>query len=206
MLRRTKWIVLGVAVLLAVYGVTTVVVAPPSGAFVTGFVGVWMHGTGVRIEYPERLSQTQYRAFHARIEGNANTSNWLHFPITTPVVGFFLTGGEDKPIQTHYRRYRLEKVFVSFRSGSIDARVTSVRVYDGSTQIASFDNLNLFGEQPMNEFVLPDSPEVMQGVCISLGVEFGASGQRWMELQSVGADLYFQETLTQTPFGPVWGG
>jgi hypothetical protein len=160
-----------------------------------------MHGTGVRIEYPERLSQTQYRAFHARIEGNANTSNWLHFPITTPVVGAFYMFREEEPRGTQYRRYRLEKVFVSFRSGSIDARVTSVRVYDGSTQIASFDNLNLFGEQPMKEFVLPGSPEVMQGICISLGVEFGASGQRWMELQSVGADFYFQETLPKLPLG-----
>jgi len=32
-------------------------------------------------------------------------------------------------------------------------------------------------------------------------VEFGASGQRWMELQSVGADFYFQETLPKLPFG-----
>jgi len=71
--------------------------------------------------------------------------------------------------------------------------VTSVHVYDGPRRIASFDNLYLYGVQLMSEFILPGSPEVEQGICISLGVDFGASGQRWMELQSVEADFYFQE-------------
>jgi hypothetical protein len=197
MTRRTKWMALTLASVLLIVGAAPLVVAPPADAVVSGFLAVWMHGTGVRIEYPERLNQTLYRAFHARIEGSANTGNWLHFPITTPVVGAYRSGGTGSggfsEVVANYRRYRLDKVFISFRSGSIDARVTSVHVYDGSKPIATFDNLNLYGEQLMRQFVLPGSPEVEQGICISLGVEFGASGQRWMELQSVGADFYYQE-------------
>jgi len=197
MTRRMKWIVLAIVPLLMIAGIVPLALAPPVDADVSGFLAVWMHGTGVRIESPERLNQVVYRAFHARISGIPNTGNWLHFPITTPVVEGYRSGGSGSSgfsaVVMNYRRYRLEKVFVSFRSGSVDARVTSVHVYDGATRIAAFDDLNLYGEQLMREFVLPGSPEVQQGVCISLGVEFGASGQRWMELQSVGADFYYQE-------------
>ncbi|MEW5825525.1 MAG: DUF6623 family protein [Candidatus Bipolaricaulota bacterium] len=195
MSRSARFIGVVLALALIVLGASSLVVAPPQDAIVTGFVAVWMHGTGMRIEYPDRLSQTLYQAFHARIEGDANTSNWLHFPITTPVVGTFLKAGSGvfSGLETNYRRYRLDKVFVSFRSGSVNARVTNVHVYDGSTQIAAFDNLNLYGEQNMKGFVVPGSPEVEQGICISLGVAFGSSGQRWMELVSVGADLYWSE-------------
>ncbi|MCX6093355.1 MAG: hypothetical protein NTY63_00825 [Candidatus Bipolaricaulota bacterium] len=170
-----------------------VAVAPPSDAVVTGMLAMWLHGTAAQIESPERLAQVQRFAFHTRIEGNPNTGNWLHFPITTPVVGTYVES-QNIPFtgfMTNYRRYHLDKVFVSFRSGSADARVTNIHVYDGPKLIAAFDNLNLYGEQHMREFVLPDFPEVEQGICISLGVQFGSSGQRWMELQSVGADFIF---------------
>jgi len=195
--RAKRWMLLALASVLVTVGGVQLAVAPPADADVSGFLTVWMHGTGVRIEHPELLDRALYRAFHTRVEGTANTANWLHFPITTPVVGGYRSGGSGSSgfsaVEMNYRRYRLEKVFVSFRSGSIDARVTSMHVYDGASRIAAFDHLNLYGEQFMREFVLPNSPEVHQGICISLGVEFGASGHRWMEIQSVGADFYYQE-------------
>ncbi len=197
MKRQVKWVGVGLALGLVIMALVTPVLAPPADVNVSGFLAVWIHGTGARIEYPERLSQILYRAFHTRIQGNANTGNWVHFPITTPVVGAYRSGGTGSSgfsaVELDYRRYRLEKVFVSFRSGSVDARVTSVHVYDGPKRIASFDNLDLYGEQYMRPFVLPGAPEVEQGVCISLGVDFGASGQLWIELQSAGADFYYQE-------------
>jgi hypothetical protein len=197
MKRQAKWAGAGLALGFVIIGLVSTVLAPPAGADVSGFLAVWMHGTGARIEYPDRLDQILYRAFHTRIDGNANSVNWVHFPITTPVVGAYRSGGTGSSgfsaVEMNYRRYHLEKVFVSFRSGSVDARVTSVHVYDGPKRIASFDNLNLYGEHYMNQFVLPGAPEVEQGVCISLGVDFGASGERWIELQSVGADFYYQE-------------
>ncbi len=197
MTRRTRGMVLGVVSVLLLVSVASSVVAPPPNTVVSGFLAVWLHGTGVQIEVPDRLDQILYRAFHTRIVGKANTENWLHFPLTTPVVGAYRSGGSGgsgfSEVVVNYRRYHLDRVFVSFRTGSIDARVTSVHVYDGAKRIAAFDHLNLYGEQRMRPFDLPDAPEVEQGICISLGVEFGLSGQRWIELQSVGADFFYQE-------------
>lgn len=190
-IRRIRLGVAAAVLLVLVLGMGLQVIAPPSNAKVAGMLAMWLHGTAVQVEYPDQLNQVLRRAFHTRIEGKAGTSNWLHFPISTPVVGTYrnvdvLTGWE-----TNWRRYKLDKVFVSFRSGSLDARVMSVHVYDGPTRIAAFDNLNLYGEQSMHEFVIPGSPEVTQGICVSLGVHFGST-LRWMELQSVGADFYFE--------------
>jgi hypothetical protein len=190
-IRRIRLGVAAAVLLVLVLGIGLQVVAPPSNANVAGMLAMWVHGTAVQVEYPDRLDQVLRRGFHTRIEGKAGTGNWLHFPISTPVVGTYRRLDVISGWETNYRRYRLDKVFISFRSGSTDARVTSVHVYDGPTRIAAFDNLNLFGEQSMREFVIPGSPAVSQGICVSLGVQFGST-LRWMELQSVGADFYFE--------------
>lgn len=189
----------------------------PSDVDLTGMLAMWMHGTGVHIEFPDRLGQIQRMAFHTRVVGDPNTANWFHFPIATPVVGTYalfesddgflgeiqdifapeadLALPESVSWNLYFRRFRIDKVFLSFRTGSPDARVTRVHIHSGGRRLAAFDNLNLYGEQEMREFTLPGTPPVHKGICISLGVEFGLSGpaQRWMELESVGADFYFWE-------------
>jgi len=187
LLRRIGASVLLVGLLMSL---TETVLAPPANAVVTGMLAMWVHGTAVQVEYPERTDLIFRRAFHTRIEGQVSTSNWFHFPVPTPVVGTYVVNAGG--LHTAFRRYRLDKVFVNFRTGSVDARVTNVHVYDGSKKIASFDNLNLYGEQSMCEFTLPGSPEVFQGICVTVGVTFG-SNLRWIELQSVGADFFLQE-------------
>ena len=67
MMRRTKRMTIALVPMVLVLGVASLVVAPPASAYVVGFQAVWLHGTGVRVEYPERLSQILYRAYHARI-------------------------------------------------------------------------------------------------------------------------------------------
>lgn len=187
----------------------------PDDVDLTGMIAMWMHGTGVQIEFPNRLTQVQRMAFHTRIVGEADTINWFHFPIATPVVGTFAIFSEDGGLLSdiqdivapgtgllvpdsvswnlYFRRYRLDKVFLCFRTGSADARVTSVHIHDGNRRLAAFDHLNLYGDQDMREFVIPGCPPVHSGICVSLGVQFGASGPRWMELESVGADFCFWE-------------
>jgi len=189
--------------------------ALPDDVNLTGMLAMWTHGTAVQIEYPERLERVQRMAFHTRIVGSPGTSNWLHFPISTPVVGTFaIFGGDDgflKSLQKifvpeaslalpdslswnlYFRRYRLDKIFLCFRTASADVRVTSVHIHDGSTRLTTFNNLALFGEQDLHAFVIPDCPEIHKAVCISLCVEFGDSGPQWIELESVGADFYFWE-------------
>ena len=187
----------------------------PSDVNLSGMLAMWIHGTGVQIEYPDRLSRVQRMAFHTHVVGNAGTSNWFHFPVATPVVGTFAIFGEDEGFlenlqeifvpeaglaipdsaswNLYFRRYRLNKVFLCFRTGSADVRVTSVHIHDGKSRLATFNDLNLHGEQEMLEFVIPGCPEVHRGICISLCVEFGSSGQRWIEFESAGADFYFWE-------------
>lgn len=187
----------------------------PSNVDLTGMLAMWMHGTGVQIEFPERLNRVQRMAFHTHIVGQPNTSNWFHFPISTPVVGTFAIfdegGGFWEDIQDivapgtklllpdsvswnlYFRRYRLDKVFLCFQTSSPDVKVTSVHIHDGSKRLAAFNNLNLYGQQDMREFSIPGCPMVHKGISISLGVEFGSSGERWIELESVGADFYFWE-------------
>jgi len=187
----------------------------PSDVNLTGMLAMWAHGTSVQIEYPERLEHVQRMAFHTRLVGDPGTSNWLHFPVSTPVVGTFAIfeegGGFLKDLQEvfvpeaslgipdslrwnlYFRRYRLDKVFVCFRTPSANVRVTSIHIHDGSNRLAAFDNLNLYGAQEMREFALPGCPEIHKGVCISLCVEFGPSGEHWIELESVGGDFFFWE-------------
>ena len=187
----------------------------PSNVNLTGMLAMWTHGTAVQIEYPERLQYVQRMAFHTRIVGTSNTSNWFHFPISTPVVGTFAifgdSGGFLKDLQEifvpeaslaipdsvqwnlYFRRYHLDKIFLCFRTPSPNVRVISVHVHDGSTRLATFNDLNLSGTQDMLEFVIPGCPAVHKAVCVSLAVEFGSSGERWIELEAVGADFYFWE-------------
>ncbi len=189
----------------------------PSDVDLTGMLAMWMHGTGVQIEFPDRLGQIQRMAFHTRIVGDPNTINWFHFPIATPVVGTYAIFQKDDGFlgeiqdifapeadlalpesvswNLYFRRFRLDKIFLCFRTASPDARVTRVHIHGGGRRLAAFENLNLYGEQDMREFVIPSTPLVHKGICISVGVEFGSSGpeRRWMELESVGADFYFWE-------------
>ncbi|MFO8033603.1 MAG: DUF6623 family protein [Candidatus Bipolaricaulota bacterium] len=200
------------AVSLALVGLLLVpaklALAIPSDVDLTGMLSMWMHGTGVQIEFPERVTRTQRMAFHTRIVGEPNTTNWLHFPINTPVVGTYAIFSDDGGLlgdiknivapgadlvlpdsvswNLYFRRYRLDKVFLCFRTASADVRVTRLHIHDGRRRLAALDNLALHGQQDMREFLITGTPPVHKGICISLCVEFGSSEQRWIELESVG--------------------
>jgi len=40
---------------------------------------------------------------------------------------------------------------------------------------------------------VPGCPAVHKAICVSLAVEFGDSGEQWIELESVGAGFCFRE-------------
>ncbi|MCK4888280.1 MAG: hypothetical protein KAS97_00015 [Candidatus Aminicenantes bacterium] len=156
------------------------------------FTAMWTHACSLQVEYPDRLENISRKAFHTRIKGKPNTSNWIHFPIPTPVVGTWMTSPSGLKVEgksLEYRRHKVTKIFVHFRSASVDAKVVSVHLHDGQKQIADFSGLNLFGENPFKGFSLPEDPEVYQGLCLSVAVEFGKD-LRWIEFHSAGADFY----------------
>ena len=54
------------------------------------FTSMWTHACSLQVEYPNSLENISRKAFHTRIKGKPGTSNWIHFPIPTPVVGTWM--------------------------------------------------------------------------------------------------------------------
>jgi len=120
----------------------------------------WIHGNSMEIEYPERIASQQHVGYHFEVEGNPGTSNWFHFAIPTPVI-------------INDARLRVDAVMLRFTTASADAFVRDVHVYDGEKRIAVHDGVNLSGDNWFVKLVVPDRPEVLWGLGISLGVGFG---------------------------------
>lgn len=117
--------------------------------------------------------------------GRDNQSNWFHFCIPTPVI-------------LNDARAKLQKVFVLFNADSV-VSVTDVHVWDGPRQIyasnmpsgvsgrhdgsAGFSDL-----QPnITSWDIPDQPEVLFGVVISVRVQFTDEGN--ITFTAAGADF-----------------
>ena len=138
----------------------------------------WIHGTSVQIEYPERLQRIKRAGFYTYLYGKANTTNWFHFAIPTPVI-------VDK------KRLKILCAILRFRTFSDNAIVKHVQIYDGYSKIASHNNINLSGNQWFTKFGVAHKPYVRWGLGISLGVEFkgGTVGSRRMDFVAAGCDL-----------------
>jgi len=137
----------------------------------------WIHGRTLQIEYPDRIAAEDRIGWCAWVEGKPGTTNWFHFAIPTPVI-------------INDVRLQIDSVLLIFKTGSIDAVVRDVHVYDGARRIAVFDLVNLTGDQPLVRLVLPGAPAVGQGLGISVGVGFGVEAMdHTMEFYSVGCDF-----------------
>ena len=91
---------------------------------------MWTHGHGMAIEVPDRIASTWRAGFFIRVVGKPNTTNWFHFHIPTPVIV------KDK-------RLAINSAMLRFRTGSAQAAVTNVHIFDGDGRIAAQDGLNL---------------------------------------------------------------
>ena len=137
----------------------------------------WIHGHSMQIEYRDRIAAEDRIGWCAWVEGKPGTNNWFHFAIPTPVI-------------INDVRLQIDSVLLVFKTGSIDAIVRDVHVYDGARRIAVFDLVNLTGDQPLVRLVLPGTPTAGQGLGISLGVGFGVEAMdHTMEFYSVGCDF-----------------
>lgn len=139
---------------------------------------MWSHGHSMQIEYPERLSSIQRAGFYTKIIGKSSTRNWFHFAIPTPVI-------------VNNQRLRVGSVLIRFKTGSGDAFINAVHVYDGERKIASFDNLNLSPKQfETKRFKIPKNPKIKFGLGISIGVSFGVESMPHnMKFSSAGCDF-----------------
>ncbi len=137
----------------------------------------WIHGHSVNVEYPDRILNERRTGFSFAFDGKPGTINWFHFAIPTPVI-------------INDVRMRASSVMLIFNTGSVDAFVRDVHVYDGATRIAVHDNVNLSKNHPFERFVIPDTPQMLLGLGISIGVGFGVEMMsHHMEFFSAGCDF-----------------
>jgi hypothetical protein len=120
----------------------------------------WIHGNGMQVEYPDRVVRLEHDGWGTVVEGKPGTANWFHFVIPTPVI-------------VNDVRLRAHSILLSFSTGSADAFVRDVHVWDGSRRIAALDDVNLQPGEPSERLLIPDTPAMGFGLGISLGVGFG---------------------------------
>jgi hypothetical protein len=137
----------------------------------------WIHGHSMQIEYPDRIAYQRRTGMSFDIEGKPGTDNWFHFAIPTPVI-------------INDVRLQADSIMLCFMTGSADAFVQHVHVYDGRYGIAEFNDINLSKDQPFVRLVVPGAPQILQALGISLGVGFGVEAMdHRMEFYAVGCDL-----------------
>jgi peptidoglycan hydrolase-like protein with peptidoglycan-binding domain len=139
---------------------------------------MWVHGTSMEVEFPDQIAEMRRFGFFTRIVGKANTTNWFHFAIPTPVI-------------VNDDRKEVGPIILRFRTGSANAVVRDVHVYDGEARIAAHDGVNLSGDQFFARFGVAHSPPVLWGLGISIGVAFGGgtAAQRRMDFIAAGCDF-----------------
>ena len=139
----------------------------------------WVHGSSMQIEYQARITSVRHCGPFVRIEGARGQNTWVHFPIPTPAV-------------VNGKKMQVESAMVSFRTRA-NAVVHEVIVYDGEKRIAEHMDLELREDHLDARFEIPGSPEVNQGINITVGVAFDgqAPDVRSMQVEIVGAGVDF---------------
>jgi len=138
---------------------------------------MWIHGHSMQIEYPERVASQWRAGFSFTVEGKPNSTNWFHFAIPTPVI-------------VNDVRLRADSVMLRFKTSSVDAWVRDVHVCDGERMIAAHDGVNLSKDHLFERFMIPDRPEVLWGIGISIGVSCGVEMMdHHMEFIAAGCDF-----------------
>lgn len=140
----------------------------------------WIHGHSMQIEYPDRIASQRRAGFSINVEGKAGTGNWFHFAIPTPVIIDDI-------------RLRADCVMLRFTTGSVDAFVQHVHVYDGEKKIAEHNDIYLSKENGFVRLAVPDRPQILWGLGISIGVGFGVeSMDHHMDFIAAGCDFTLQ--------------
>jgi hypothetical protein len=180
MLRLSGMGLLGGAVIAAVTPGKARAAAEPAISYSS-----WVQGYIMQVENPDGLDRDLRLGWCAFVIGKPGTQNWFHFAIPTPVIV------EDV-------RLRADSVMLRFATGSADAWVRDVHVYDGWTRIATFSDVNLSGEQDFVRLTVPDTPQMSFGLGISVGVSFGVEAlDHGMQFFGVGCDF-----VTRPPASP----
>lgn len=137
----------------------------------------WVHGHGLEVQSPEMISSLVRMGWGTVLECLPGTTNWLHMAIPTPVI-------------INDVRLRLDTVMLSFTTGSTDAYIREVHVWDGPVRIAVFDGLNLSGDNPFVRLEVADRPWIWFGIGLSIGISVGVEQlSHHIEVWSAGCDF-----------------
>jgi peptidoglycan hydrolase-like protein with peptidoglycan-binding domain len=139
---------------------------------------MWTHGVDLQVEVDGNVESIRRFGFYTRVVGRADTTNWYHFAIPTPVI----VGGN---------RLTICRAMLRLVTGGTSAVVRDVHIYDGSARIAAHQFGNLSGSQAFVPFGVPHKPNVFWGVGISIGVTTGqgSAAQRRLDVISAGVDF-----------------
>jgi hypothetical protein len=146
----------------------------------------WIHGHSMEIEYPDRMASAIRRGYAFQVEGKPGTNNWFHFAIPTPVII------DDVRLQ-------IDSVMLRMTTGSVDSFVRDVHIYDGEVRIAVHNDVYLMEDNGFVRFEVPETPYLLWGLGISLGVGFGVEMMaHTMDFISVGADFVIRPPQEET--------
>jgi hypothetical protein len=121
----------------------------------------WIHGHSMQIEFPDRIAWDARRGWGIDLECKPGTDNWFHFAIPTPVII------DDV-------RMQIDSVLLCFETGSADAFVRDVHVYDGWQLIKEFKDVNLSGAHFLPvRLTVAEPPETAPAVGLGLGISLG---------------------------------
>lgn len=139
---------------------------------------MWTHGVSLQVEVDANVESIRRYGFFTRVIGKANTTNWYHFAIPTPVI---VAG----------KRLAFARAMLRFVTGGANAIVRDVHIYDGSSRLVAHQAVNLSGSQPFAIFGVPHKPSVFWGAGISIGVRTaaGTATQRRMDFMGAGIDF-----------------
>jgi hypothetical protein len=141
----------------------------------------WVQGYIMQVQNPEQLDQDSRIGWCAVVGGKPGTENWFHFAIPTPVI-------------VNDVRLQADSIMLRFDTGSVDAWVRQVDIWDGWNKIwTSFDstpNLNWSGQHWFERVTVPGTPAMGFGMGISVGVSFGVEAMdHGMKFYGVGCDF-----------------
>jgi len=137
----------------------------------------WIQGYVMQVEHPELLASDSRIGWCAFVTGNPGTENWFHFAIPTPVV-------------VNDVRLQADSIMLRFDTGSADAWVRQVDIWDGWKQIGTFPDLNWSGQHWFERLIVPNTPAMGYGLGISVGVDFGVEAMdHGMKFYGAGCDF-----------------
>jgi hypothetical protein len=138
---------------------------------------MWIHGHSLRVENPDTLESARRHGSAITLIGRANTDNWFHMAIPTPVIV------DDKGLH-------LDSVMLRFRTSG--ATITAVHVYDGETKIENRNGLSLNSDDYCFERIpVGGTPHIRWGLGVSFKGQFGGPRlQRRIDVSSAGGDFF----------------